>query len=376
MRTPLRILCVLFVALLSACSTLGYYGQAIHGELGLLSERRPISQLIADPKTPALLRKKLELAEQIRRFASQKLSLPQNGSYTTYVALDRPYVSWNVFATKPFSLKPITWCFLFAGCVPYRGYFHEQSAQSFADSVRKQGDDVYVSGVPAFSTLGWFDDPLLSSMLGWNDAALANYIFHELAHQELYVKGDADFNESWAVTVADVGVRRWLQASGREAELAGYESRQRHWHMILLLVNTARGQLTQLYASGLPAETMLARKQEIFDGLRKSYAVLRPQLDGDTGYDSFFKGPLNNARLLVISTYTRWVPAFRALLMENNGDLPAFYQAVKRLAHLPQDQRDAELEKLMVKSAEERPGYQRDLSDGRRAPPDQVRGRL
>ncbi|MGH8413928.1 MAG: aminopeptidase [Gammaproteobacteria bacterium] len=354
MRNLLRILCVLSVMLLSACSSLEYYGQAIHGELGLLSERRPINQLIADPKTPAALREKLELAVQIRRFASEQLDLPQNGSYTTYVALDRPYVSWNVFATKPFSLTPINWCFLFAGCVPYRGYFYEQSAQAFADTLRKQGDDVYVSGVPAFSTLGWFDDPLLSSMLGWNDITLADYIFHELAHQELYVKGDADFNESWAVTLADVGVRRWLQASGREAELSDYQSRQRHWHMIVLLVNTAREQLTKLYASGLPAKMMRERKQEIFDSLRRNYAVLRPQLGSDTGYDSFFKGPLNNASLLVISTYTRWVPAFRVLLMENNNDLPAFYQAVKRLAHLPPDQRDAELEKLMVKSAEEK----------------------
>ncbi|MGH8397615.1 MAG: aminopeptidase [Gammaproteobacteria bacterium] len=351
MRNLLRILAVLFVALLSACSTLGYYGQAIHGELGLLSERRPISQIVADPKTSAVLREKLELAEQIRRFASEQLDLPQNGSYTTYVALDRPYVSWNVFATKPFSLTPITWCFLFAGCVPYRGYFHQQSAQSFADNLRQQGDDVYVSGVPAFSTLGWFDDPLLSSMLDWNDATLANYIFHELAHQKLYVKGDADFNESWAVTVADMGVRRWLQASGREAQLAEYESRQQHWHMIVSLVDTTRTQLQQLYSSGLPEKVMRKHKQEIFDSLRSNYASLRPQLGNDTGYDSFFKGPINNASLLVISTYTRWTPAFRALLLENNGDLPSFYQAVKQLAQLPTDQRNAALEKLMAKSA-------------------------
>ena len=342
---------VIGLLLLSGCTAFSYYGQAIHGELNLLSDRQSINKLIADPKTPAPLKAKLELAEQIRRFASEQLGLPRNGSYTDYVVLDRAYVSWNVFATPAFSLQPISGCFLFAGCVPYRGYFHEQAAQAFADSLRKQGDDVYVAGVPAFSTLGWFDDPLLSSMLGWDDATLADFVFHELAHQELYVKGDADFNESYAVLVADVGVRRWLAVSGHETQLAGYASQQQHWQMIVQLVDGVRAQLAQLYASGLPAETLRTRKLEIFAALHKNYVLLRSQLAGDTGYDRFFNGPLNNASLLIISTYTRWVPAFRALLAENSNDLRAFYPAVKRLAHLPPDQRRTALEKLMMKAA-------------------------
>ena len=224
-------------------------------------------------------------------------------------------------------------------------------AQAFAAKLRAQGDDVYVGGVPAFSTLGWFDDPLVSSMLGWGDTALVNFIFHELAHQELYLQGDADFNESFAVTVADVGVRRWLAATGRASQLPAYEAGQRHWHMIVRLVDSARGRLGELYASGLPKADMAARKQQIFAQLRASYAVLRPQLGTDTGYDRFFNGPLNNASLLTVTTYTRWVPAFRALLAQSSGDLPAFYLAVKRLMRLPPGQRDAELQKLMVKSA-------------------------
>ncbi|MGH8279043.1 MAG: aminopeptidase [Gammaproteobacteria bacterium] len=345
-----RGLVILLVLSLSACAFPGYYGQAINGELHLLAARRSIAKIVADPATPTALRRQLELAEQIRSYASTALGLPRNGSYTSYVALDQPYVSWTVFATKPYSLAPITWCFPVAGCVPYRGYFHHPDAENFAATLRQRGDDVYIADVPAYSTLGWFNDPLLSSMLGWSDTTLANYIFHELAHQELYLKGDADFNESYAVTVADVGVHRWLAATGREAELPAYEAGQRHWHMIVLLVDTARGQLADLYASGLPPSQMQTRKQQIFEQLRKSYAAVRPELGQDTGYDSFFNGPLNNASLLTVSTYSKWVPAFRALLMGNNNDLPAFYQAVKGLMRLPAASRQAALENLMLKS--------------------------
>lgn len=350
MRRTMHILPLLMTLILGGCALPGYYGQAINGELHLLAARQPIARVLANPETPAALKQQLSLAEKIRRFASTRLGLPKNGSYTDYVALNHRYVSWNVFATKPFSLQAITWCFPFAGCVPYRGYFHRQAAEKFAAGLRQQGDDVYVSGVPAFSTLGWFNDPLLSSMLGWSDTTLANFIFHELAHQELYLKGDADFNESWAVTVADVGVRRWLKDTGRESELPAYEAEQRHWHMIVLLVDTARGQLTDSYASGKPAAQVARSKQQIFEQLRKSYAVLRPELGKDTGYDSFFNGPLNNASLLTVTTYTRWVPAFHALLANQNGDLPAFYRAVKQLMRLPKVQRDMALQKLMVKS--------------------------
>ena len=350
LRGPVVLLLALSVG---GCALPGYYGQAINGELQLLSARQPLAKVIANPGTPAAVRAQLQLAEEIRRYASAALGLPKNGSYTSYVTLDQPYVSWNVFATQAFSLRPITWCFPITGCVPYRGYFHQRDAEAFAAKLRAQGDDVHVAGVPAYSTLGWFNDPLLSSMLGWSDTALAKFIFHELAHQELYLKGDADFNESFAVTVADVGVHRWLAASGRQSELPAYAAQQRHWHMIVLLVDTARDQLKQLYASGLPRTEMQVRKQEIFDDLRRSYAVLRSQLGEDTGYDRFFYGTLNNASLLTVATYTKWVPAFRALLMQGNGNLPSFYAAVKQLMRLPAAERTAALQRLMVKSADE-----------------------
>ena len=351
MRIAARIAVLASLLMLSGCALPGYYSQAVNGELNLLAARRPVKRVIADPATPAGLRQKLILAEQIRQFAGARLGLPRNGSYTSYVQLRRRYVSWNVFATRPFSLQPIRWCFAFAGCVPYRGYFQRQAAEAFAARLRRQGDDVYVGGVPAFSTLGWFDDPLLSSMLDWDDLTLANFIFHELAHQELYVEGDADFNESYAVTVADVGVRRWLAASGRAAELPMYAARQRHWHMLVLLVDGARRQLARLYASGEPRAQMARRKQRIFAQLRRNYALLRPQLGSDTGYDGFFSGTLNNAALLTVATYTRWLPAFHALLRQQHGDLPEFYRAVKRLARLPRAAREAALQKLMVTSA-------------------------
>jgi predicted aminopeptidase len=329
------------VILLSGCSTLGFYVQAIGGELSLLTSRRPIKKVIADPGTPPALQHKLKLALEIRRFASAKLGLPKNGSYKSYVALERPYVSWAVFATPEFSLKPKTWCYPFAGCVAYRGYFDKGDAQSKAAELRQQGDDVYVSGVPAFSTLGWFADPLTSTMMDWSNAQLAALIFHELTHQRVYVEGATDFNEAFATTVADVGVTRWLKTHNKPRALANYRRSQKREAAVTRLMLDARHRLHALYASQAPAAKKRRRKAAILARLRERYGkLLRRWGEKIKTHDL---GVLNNARLAAVSAYRKLAPAFRALLAKHRGNLPAFYKAVEKLGDLPKAKRKARL---------------------------------
>ena len=215
-----------FALLAAGCTSLGYYLQSVGGQLMLLQSRQEISQLLADPATPDPLKKRLEAALKIRDFACAELKLPDNRSYRSYADLRRPYVVWNVFATKEFSIKPERWCFFIAGCVGYRGYFSKEGADNFAQEMRARGDDVFVAGVPAYSTLGWFDDPVLNTFVNYSDYELARLIFHELAHQVMYVQNDTEFNESFAVAVETDGIRRWLARFGDDKMRAAFEASQ------------------------------------------------------------------------------------------------------------------------------------------------------
>ena len=223
----LRLLLAALVLLaLAGCESLSYYSQAIGGQLSLLSRARPIDDWLADPSTPDELRARLELAKRVRAFASNALALPDNASYHSYAALDREYVVWNVYAAAELAVTPKQECFPIAGCVSYRGFFSEQAARKHAEGLRAQGYDVYVAGVAAYSTLGWFDDPLLSTFIRYSDTQLARLVFHELAHQKVYAKNDTVFNESFAVVVEEEGVRRWLDTQGRGAELEAFHASQ------------------------------------------------------------------------------------------------------------------------------------------------------
>src|ERR1700683_4876474 len=223
-------ICVLCVLVLIGVSLNGcYLLESAQGQLALMSTRRPIARVVADPRTPADVRKQLEAVAQIREFATRDLHLPDNGSYRTYADVGRPYVVWNVFAAPEFSVDPKEWCYPIVGCVAYRGYFVERRARRFADKLRRRGLDVAVGGVAAYSTLGHFNDPILNTMLGWSDVELASIIFHELTHQMIYVANDADFNEALATTVEEEGVRRWLRSLGRDRDLAEYLSYQQRF---------------------------------------------------------------------------------------------------------------------------------------------------
>jgi predicted aminopeptidase len=328
----------------SGCVSIGYYAQLACGEYEVLSKREPIARLIADPHADAQLRARLQQAQQARRFASDHLALPRNGSYTLYADLGRRYVLWNVFAAPEFSLQPVTHCFPVAGCIAYRGYYSAEGAQTKAQALHTQGYETYVGGVPAYSTLGWFDDPILSTMLLWDDDELDGTVFHELAHQRLYVKGDTAFNESFASFVEREGLRQWRRSRGLPAEGDAGVPRDDQFTQ---LVMATRQRLEQLYASDLPAAEKRTLKQAEIERLRADYRTLRDtQWKGYAGYDGWMTTPINNAKLLPFGLYHRWIPAFSALFAQQRGGWPAFYAAARRLADLSAADREAALQKL------------------------------
>jgi len=320
-------LCWLLPALLPLAGC--YVLQAAGGQLRLNAQRVPVASLLAAPSTPPALRTRLLQAARVRDYASSELALPDNGSYRAYADIGRPYVVWNVYAAPEFSVEPRTWCFPVAGCVAYRGYFDESRARAFAQRLRRRGDDVDVQGVVAYSTLGHFADPLLSSMFRWDDDELAALIFHELAHQRVYAPGDTAFNEAFASVVEEEGLRRWLAHEGRPAALAVREQRMRAERDFAALLADSRERLRALYAWKLAPAARRAAKAAEFERLRAAYMVARP---GHGDYDWLLREPLNNAVLLQVATYRDCMPALQAALARVDGDLPRFYAAMAALA--------------------------------------------
>ena len=318
-----------------------YLLQSVQGQLALMSEREPISRVLARPATPPALRSQLESVNSIRDFASRELGLPDNGSYRSYADVGRRYVVWNVVAVPEFSVDAKEWCYPIVGCVAYRGYFVERRARSFAATWAARGFDVSVGGVAAYSTLGHFNDPILNTMVEWNDIELASIIFHELTHQLLYVAGDAAFNEALATTVEEEGVRRWLLSQGRDVDLAGHLEEQARYLAVINLLRGTRTRLRDLYASRIDADLMRRRKGEEFDALRNSYETLTAHWGGHSPFDSWFKGAPNNADLASIATYYDCVPGFERLLADRRGDLKSFFRAVQELGKRDQATRDA-----------------------------------
>lgn len=309
-----------------------YYWQAIGGQLELLRKREPIVEVIANPNTDPKLKQTLARVEAIRRFAVEELALPDNDSYTTYVALDRPYVVWNVVATDEFSVDPQRWCFPFAGCVAYRGYFDREAAERFAAKLAADGLDTHSGGSNAYSTLGYFADPVLSTMVAGGEQYIASLMFHELAHQQLYVKSDSEFSEAFAMVVEELGTERWLSQHGTAADLDRYRARRRRRMEFGELIAGQQKRLRAIYASGAPPEQLRADKERAFETLRREYEALRASWGGIADYDAWFNQPLNNATLASVATYTRWVPALRARL-EQVG-LKEFYADAAAVAEL------------------------------------------
>jgi predicted aminopeptidase len=323
---------------LSGCEA-GYFLQAAAGQSAVLARTRPIDRVIVDARTAPALRDRLELMREARNFASQQLALPDNRSYRSYAQLDRDFVVWNVIAAPEFSTQPRRWCFPVAGCVSYRGYFHRSAAERYARRLRQRGDDVAIGGVPAYSTLGHFADPLLSTMLRYDDVAVIGTIFHELAHQLLYVPDDSTFNESFATTVELAGLRRWLRARGQPQDLQQWqrdhareiEQRQR--------IAEARADLAALYRLRITPEAMRQRKQQRLARLSEILQQLAPAAATTVPP----RRALNNADLAIDATYWDCVPAFEAELAAVDVDLPRFYRRVRELAATARAQRDTRI---------------------------------
>lgn len=338
---------------LSSCASVQYYGQAISGHLDIMAKRQPIPELLARSDTPSDLRHKLSTVLQVREFASRSLGLPGRESYSSYADLKRSYVAWNVFAAPEFSLESREWCFPFAGCVRYRAYFAKAEAIRFASALQRRGDDVYVSGAAAYSTLGWFSDPVLNTFLEDSKANIARLIFHELAHQRLYIPGDSAFNEAFAVAVEREGLRRWLIDKGTDEERALVQQRWARQDRMMEHVRAAREQLAELYAAQLPTEVKRRRKALILAGLNEQLhgiGLRRVSSQGNA------EKALNNAYLVALGTYYALVPAFEAIIEEQGGDLEAFYRTAEEFGRMPKRERQLRLRTLATEAYARRQG--------------------
>ena len=314
----MKILFLFLPFLVSGCESISYYSRAVGGHLSLMAAARPVTDLLADPQTPPALRQRLERAQRMREFAVRELALPDNQSYRSYADLGRSFAVWNVVAAPELGVGALPQCFPFAGCVGYRGFFSEERAQRHAARLAAEGNDVFVGGVPAYSTLGWFDDPLLSTFIHDPEWQLARLLFHELAHQRFYAKNDSSFNESFAVVVEEEGVRRWLAAEGRAGEMEAFRASQARRREFAARVQQMRERLAEIYRKNISREEKLAQKRVEFDQLRADYPRAVPV-------------QLNNAFLASVAMYTQRVPEFERLLAES-GSLEKFYERVRMLA--------------------------------------------
>lgn len=357
MRFKKPALAVLAFAVLgvSGCSTMAYYWQSVSGHLELMNAARPLPEWLQDSHTPEKLKARLELAQRIRRFAVSELHLPDNASYQRYADLQRKAVVWNVTAAPALSLKPETWCFPVAGCVGYRGYFDEQEARAEAARLQAKGLDVHVYGVPAYSTLGWMNwaggDPLLSTFVSYPEGDLARLVFHELAHQVVYVQDDTPFNESFATAVERLGVARWLAANGSDKARSDYAALERQRQQFRALAQHTRRELSAIYESKGPSapgpQEKLAMKNIAMDSFRAKYAELRQSWGVPAGslggYDRWV-AQANNASFGAQAAYDELVPDFEALFARSGANWPVFYDEVRQLAGRPR----AERQKLLA----------------------------
>lgn len=342
------------LACLCGCKSVHFYAQAIRGQTQILTHRRNIGLVISDTNTPPEVRKKLQCVQEIRQFASQELHLPGKSYYRKYADIHRPYVVWIVTATPELSLQPYTWWYLVIGKASYRGFFSKKAALDCAKQMEKKGFDVYVGGVETYSTLGWFEDPILNTFVDEPEEEMAETLFHELAHHKVYISDGTDFNEAFATAVAREGMHRWFEARHQPQDFKRYRETLEHDEAFTELIMATVRDLNRLYTnSTLSIEAKRKGKQQAFRELRARFEVLKKSWGGgETPYDAWLSKPLNNARLSAIATYNKWVPAFEAMLKANGGDLEKFYSQVKRLGKMPPEKRIKTLKAYMATGCE------------------------
>lgn len=332
---------------LSGCNSISYYQQAASGQLSLLWQRQPIDEILDDPQTTPALRHKLTLARQARKFAQDELALPVGDTFSDYVALDQPYVVYNLMVAPEFSLEPHTWCYPFIGCQSYRGYFHLDDARAARKPYAEQGNDTFIGGVTAYSTLGWFDDPIHSGMTRLPDDRMVELMFHELAHKLIYVSDDTRFNESFATAVELEGLKRWLQSTGQPEKYQEAQARLERRAQTLALIEDTASHLKALYArqGEMTEDAMRARKAAMLDELKTAYRQLEATWP-EPGPLGGVMPHVNNAVLGLFRQYNSDVPAFRQLLADSGGHFPTFYQRVETLAEASRASRREQLDAL------------------------------
>jgi predicted aminopeptidase len=323
---------LLIVLLLSGCASINYYSQSIQGQFEVLQKRQAINDILKEDNISNTLRNRLNTVLLLRDFSIQQLSLPENNSYLSYADLERDYVIWNIFATKEFSLEPVEWCYLIVGCLSYRGYFSQVEARQHATKLKKRGYDIYLGGVSAYSTLGWFNDPVLNTMLRWSDIRLAKVIFHELAHQQLYIKNDSEFNEAYADAVAHIGVTKWLEQDPDKDLLKEYKESQYQEEVFINLIMRYKLILNDIYQSAENEDTTRKRKKELLQQMTNEYLKLSQSWKNNT-YKIWFSTEINNAKLAAIVTYKKYFPAFIELYEKLEKDLSRFYSFSKSLSN-------------------------------------------
>ncbi len=341
--TRTSVLVFLLSLFLPGCSSLGYYSNAVGGHIEILQASRPISDVIDDPTCDPALKAKLEEVRRIRDFASNNLGLPDNQSYRSYADIKRQFVTWNVFAAHEFSLQTNNWCMLVVGCVGYRGFHDKKEAELLASELRQQGFDTYIGGIPAYSTLGYFSDPVLNTFLRSGTIEVARLIFHELSHQVLFVEGDTVFNESFATAVENEGLRRWLAHKATPDLKNSVTAQQKRHAAIVELVGSYRGKLQEIYGSELSVDAKRMAKAEVFSEIKRTYLSQQEAQGTPPAYKAWLEQDFNNAKLASLGLYTQLVPAFEALLEAEGHDLPRFYDRVAQMVNLPFAERRAAL---------------------------------
>lgn len=325
-----------------ACSTVEFYRQAVSGQVSILARRESIPTLIASSDTAPDLRGRLETVQRILVFAGERLALEPGNRFTSYVRIRGEYVVWNVFAAPEFSTQPTQWCYPVIGCASYRGYFDRANATRYAARLAAERQDAVVGGVAAYSTLGWFDDPVMSTFIDWSDADLAGLIFHELAHARVFIAGDTSFNEAFASFVERQGVVEWLRANGNGAQIEQAAERWRQEDRFNTFLFAWRDELQRLYDRPYNDDALRMIKFDLFAALEQCYRIHRDRL-GDQ--DWFFHGPPNNGRFVPLAAYNELIGGFEAIFAASGGDWPRFYARVRALGKRPIDERTAELKR-------------------------------
>jgi len=342
---------LLSILLLNGCGMVGYYTQSVQGQLNILQLREPIDELIDSSTTPVELKEKLVQIKEIRQFSIEKLHLPDNDSYLLYADVGQPYVVWNVFAAPEFSLTAKNWCYFIVGCVSYRGYFDKENAIEHANLLTQQNYDVSVSGIAAYSTLGWFDDPVLNTMLNWREHHLAGLIFHELSHQVLYFKNETAFNEAFSTAVQRIATIQWLLTTNPE-QISSYVEYLQAYQEFRALLKTTRAELSLIYESELDEADKRHQKAAAILKMKKNYEILKTTWPDNISFDRWFSRPINNSRFTSTMTYLEHVPAFFTLFYQANGDWNQFYETVKGFEDLEKEERDLQIDALKINAPE------------------------